>query len=148
MRAYLLGLVFIGGCHAASPDAALSPDLISPKDPRFAVYELSNSAGDRTFKSTDGTILGSFLASDARYCRYARFDADSQMILACREPQGWKIEAMDAFPIGKNGPTSFGGTVMPALVDALKVLNPEAEFLDEQAVVEAAANDWQQPGAD
>ncbi len=95
-------------------------DIIVPADPRFNVFELSNSAGDRTFASPVGTVLLSFISKDRRYCRSARFPADKSVVLACREEGGWKVEAIS---------------------DLMASVEP----LDEFEVIEAASKGWRNP---
>ena len=84
-------MVFVTGIlvlNAAKANTAESAELILPTDPRFSVFELSNSAGDGTFASPLGTVVVSLLAEDGRYCRAARFPGESRQLL----PENGRIE--------------------------------------------------------
>ena len=117
----LVASVFTSGpakAEAGDPDA-----LILPTDPRFNVFELSNSAGDRTYSSPVGTVVLSFASKDSRYCRMARFPSDRNFVLACREERGWKIEATSSLtPSEATNPTTFGGGNMQEVGNAIEAL--------------------------
>ena len=132
--------------NAAYGDAATSGDLIVREDPRFEVFELTNSAGDGSFVRPDGTVLLSFASKDSRYCRVARFVAQSTMVLACREESGWRIEAASALaPQEAANPTAVGGGGSQEIGSAVERLRAGADFLDELGIVEAAAKGWRHP---
>ncbi len=120
-------------------------DLIRPGDPRFDVFEFSNSAGDGSFASPLGTVLVSILAKDSRYCRSARFPGDAVFIVACREEDGWQIESTSRLsPDEAANPTAFGG--MSAQPDkAAAALYDGAYVLNEREIIEAARNGWRGP---
>ncbi len=140
MAITLLSVAF--GCSAATPVTNDESDAIIPGDPRFNVFELSNSAGDSTFASPEGTVYLSFATKDSRYCRAARFDKDRTAILACRNEHGWKIEATSPFQPNGKGNTLSVGAVTPAINDAVSRLNPKLQFLHEREIIEAAKKDW------
>lgn len=130
------------GCAAPKPDITGKKDVIVEGDPRFNVFELSNSAGDGTFASLEGTVYLSFATGEPRYCRAARFPADNTAVLACRIDSGWQIEATSELaPSSKRGTLNSGG-VAQAINDAVFALNPRSEFLDEREIVEAANKGW------
>ncbi len=134
------------GCTVSSADTGGSTDLILPTDPRFNVFELSNSAGDHTYASPHGTVLLSFATKDLRYCRVARIPADNAVVLACRNEHGWKIEATDSLAPGEaQNPTAFGGGYMRNVNAAVEALRATADFLDERGRIEAAAKGWRNP---
>jgi len=132
----------ICGCGATKPETTDRKEIIIAGDPRFDVFELSNSAGDGTFASFEGTVYLSFSTGDSRYCRAARFHTESTAILACRNERGWEIEATSELAPGSRGGALNGGIVTPAVNDAIFTLNPKAEFLDEREVIEAASKGW------
>ena len=107
------------------------------------MFELSNSAGDGTFASSHGTVLLSFLARDSRYCRSARFSADYTVVLACRNEDGWEIEATSRLAPGESTTaTVFGGGDMSEIADAIQALKSSADLLDDQEILEAASKGW------
>jgi hypothetical protein len=137
------GLVACSACSAAP---AGSTDLILPSDPRFAVFELSNSAGDGTFASAHGTVLLTFASKDSRYCRAARIPSDYEVVLACREERGWKIEATSKIaPAEASNPTVFGGSPMQEVGAAVEDLRAGVDFLHGQEIIAAAASGWRDP---
>ena len=139
-------VVSLLGCDTARAETAGSADLILPADPRFNVFELSNSAGDRTYASPHGTVLLSFATKDLRYCRAARLPADRAIVLACREEAGWRIEAISNLsPEEATNPTSFAGGTMHEFGEAVETLRASADFLDEAEIMEAAAKGWRHP---
>lgn len=128
--------------RADAPDEA---DLILPSDPRFDVFELSNSAGGHTFASPHGTVLVSFVSDDQRYCRSARIPANRAIVLACREEEGWKIEASSRISVGEaTNPMAFGGG-MQQVGKAIVAMMASAEPLGELEVIEAARKGWRNP---
>jgi len=132
----------ICGCGATNPGTTEVKEIISASDPRFNVFELSNSAGDGTFASSEGTVYLSFSTGDSRYCRAAQFYTDGAAIMACRSERGWEIQATSELaPSRKSGALSVG-MVTPAVNDAVFALNPKAEFLNEREVMEAARKGW------
>lgn len=138
-RAVLAALTFstlIAACSAPESGAVNATDTIVPDDPRYDVFQRSNSAGDGSFASARGTVYLSFKANDARYCRAARFHGDQTAILACRDKQGWQIEAVSETGTSNNGVTQ-------AVNDAVFRLNPKGELLNEREIVEASRRDWQ-----
>lgn len=140
--AVVLAAIFVSS-NAASAEAADSDGLISPTDPRFNVFELSNSAGDGTYASSVGTVVLSFLAEDSRYCRAARFPSDNRFVLACRDERGWKIEAENALaPAEASNPTAFGGGSSFDMTHAIVAMMARADPLDEREIIEAAAQGW------
>ena len=132
----------ISGCGATKPETTDGKAIIIASDPRFDVFELSNSAGDGTFASSEGTVYLSFSTGDSRYCRAARFHTESTAILACRSERGWEIEAISELAPNSKGDALNGGIVTPAVNEAISALNPNAEFLDEREVIEAASKGW------
>jgi len=134
------------GGNLAHADDADSSEIILPADPRFNVFELSNSAGGHTFASPTGTVLLSFVSKDQRYCRSARFPAGKTVVLACREERGWKIEATSNLSQSQaTSPTNFGGGYMQEVGDAVEALMASVEPLDEFEIIEAAAKGWRDP---
>lgn len=132
----------------ASAETAGSADMILPTDPRFEVFELSNSAGGGTFASPQGKVLMSFISKDARYCRAARLSSDYSFVLACRDERGWKIEASSQLARGRSTVTRvFGGGDMRAVSDAIEALRAGPDFLDDREVIEAASKGWRNPVA-
>ncbi len=130
---------------APKADANGRKEVISAGDPRFMVFELSNSAGDATYATADGTVLLSFLARDARYCRAARFASDYTVVLACRSEGGWEIEASSRLAPGEStNTTAFGGGDMKNVTDAVQALKGSADLLDETEIMEAAGKGWRQ----
>lgn len=128
---------------AAKTDAAGAPELIIAGDPRFNVFELSNSAGDGTFSSSHGTVLLSFLAKDSRYCRAARFSSDYTVVLACRDEYGWAIEATSRLAPGEStSVTNFGGGDTREFADAIQALKSNGDLLDEREIIDAASKGW------
>jgi len=118
-------------------------ELIIEGDPRFNVFELSNSAGDGTFASPLGTVLLTYLAEDSRYCRAARFSSDYSVVLACRNERGWEIEGTSRLAPGvSTAATAFGGGDMPEVADAIRALKSSADLLDEREIKEAARKGW------
>jgi hypothetical protein len=121
-------------------------DVILAADPRFDLFELSNSAGDHTFASPVGTVLLTFVSKDRRYCRVARLPSDKTVLLACREERGWKVEARsDISRAEATSPTAFGGGPWPEVGDAVVALMASLEPLDEIEIIEAAAKGWRDP---
>lgn len=147
LRLLALALVTnLVGCNAATADIANPVDVIVPTDPRFNVFELSNSAGDRTYAASNGTVLLSFATKDLRYCRAARMTSDNTVVLACREERGWKIEATSNLTQGEStNATVFGGGNMQEINDAVQALRANAELLSELGIIEAAAKGWRDP---
>lgn len=138
-------LVIALGCSAVTADSA---ELIRPTDPRFPVFEFSNSNGDRTFASSLGTVLVSLLAEDSRYCRSARFPADAVVILACREEDGWRIESTSSLsPSEAAYPTAFGDGTHVQPDSAAVALYAGAYVLNEREIIEAARHGWRGPVA-
>ena len=134
------------GCNAAIADTGDSGGTILPTDPRFDVFELSNSAGGHTYSSSVGTVLLSFVSKDQRYCRTARFPADQYLLLACREAEGWKIEATSNLSQAEAAyPTNFGGGNMQKVGDAVQSMMASVKPLDEFEIIEAAARGWRNP---
>jgi len=128
---------------ATKTDAAGTKEVIIPGEPRFSVFELSNSAGDGTFASPDGTVLLSFLARDSRYCRAARFSSDHTVVLACRNEQGWEIEATSRLAPGEStNATAFGGGDIKEVAKAIQTLKASADLLGEREIIEAASKGW------
>ncbi len=139
-------LIMIASGVGTRADTGGSGDTILPTDPRFDVLELSNSAGGHTYASPVGTVLLSFVSKDQRYCRSARFPADKNVLLACREADGWKIEASsDLSPTEANYPTNFGGDSMQEVGEAVQAMMASTEPLDELEIIEAAARGWRNP---
>ena len=129
--------------RAVAAGANGAKKVIIPGDPRFDVFELSNSAGDGTFASTHGTVLLSFLAKDSRYCRSARFSSDYTVVLACRNEDGWEIEATSRLAPGEStNMSAFGGGDMTEVTSAIQTLKSSADFLDQREIVEAASKGW------
>ena len=136
-------IVSLLGCDLARADADA---IILPTDPRFNVFELSNSAGDSTFSGPLGVVVLSFASKDRRYCRAARFPADQTFVLACREELGWKIEATSNLAADEaRNPTNFGGGPMREVGEAVEALRAGVDFLDEREIIEAAARGWRDP---
>ena len=77
-------LAAIVGCAAPESETTDDDDIIVDGDRLFKVFELTNSAGDGTFSSSEGTVYLSFVTRDSRYCRAARIHKDSTAVLACR----------------------------------------------------------------
>lgn len=124
-------------------NVARAKELILAGDPRFDVFELTNSAGDGTFASSPGTVLLSFLARDSRYCRAARFSSNYALVLACRNDDGWQIEATSSVAPGEStAMTVFGGGDMTAVSEAIQALQSIADLLDEREIIEAAKKGW------
>ena len=133
-------------CSAARANSGDADDTILPTDPRFNVFELSNSAGGHTYASPAGTVLLSFVSKDQRYCRTARFPADQTVLLACRGELGWKIEATSKLSHAESAyPTNFGGGHMQEVGEAAQRLMASVEPLDEFEIIEAAARGWRNP---
>ena len=131
------------GHLVAKTDTNGTKEVITAGDPRFSVFELSNSAGDGTFASPNGTVLLSFLAKDSRYCRSARFSSDYTVVLACRNEHGWEIEATSSFAPGDSTvATVFGGGDMKEVAAAIQALQPGADLLNEREIIEAARKGW------
>ena len=131
------------GKDETNTDATNAQQVILAGDPRFDVFELTNSAGDGTFASSEGTMLLSFLARDSRYCRAARFSSNYTVVLACRNDDGWQIEATSRLAPGKStAMTVFGGGDMTAVTDAIQALQSTADLLDEREIIEAAKRGW------
>jgi hypothetical protein len=144
----LLSLVLaIGGYGATVAAAAETAETILPSDPRFDVFELSNSTGDGMHASSTGTILLSFASKDSRYCRAARFPADKEVVLACREEGGWKIEAISSLaPVEATHPTNFGGSSnIQEVGDAVEALRAGPDLLGHLEVIVAASRGWRNP---
>lgn len=130
----------------AQADSGDEYETILPADPRFDVFELSNSAGGQSFSSPVGTVLLSFASKDQRYCRTARFPADRSVVLACREEQGWRIEATSSLSAAESrNPTTFGGGYTQEVGDAVQSMMASPEPLDEFEIIEAAARGWRSP---
>ncbi len=130
---------------AASSTTTGSKKLIVAGDPRFDIFELSNSAGDGTFASRHGTVVLSFLARDSRYCRAARFSLDNTFVLACRNDSGWQVEAVSSLAAGESiNLTVFGGVGMNDVQGAIQDLKSGSDLLDEQEIIEAASKGWRQ----
>ena len=139
-------LPFLLVCSTARAETSESTVIVLPGEPRFEVFELANSAGGHTFASPVGTVLLSFVSKDRRYCRVARFAADSTVVLACREETGWKIEAQsDLAPVEATNPTSFGGGRTQEVNEAVAALMASVEPLDEREIMQAAAKGWRNP---
>ncbi len=139
-------IAFLLGCSAVRADTAASADIILPTDPRFAVFELSNSAGGGTYPSSVGTVLLTFVSKDQRYCRSARIPADRNVVLACRGEGGWKIEATsDISQSEANYPTTFGGGYMQEISGAIGDLMASLEPMGELEIIEAASKGWRDP---
>ena len=133
-------------CGAALADTSSPAELILPTDPRFNVFELSNSAGGHTYASSVGTVLLSFISKDQRYCRTARFPADQNVLLACREEGGWKIEATSNLSRAQaNFPTATGGGNMQEVGERAQALMASIRPLDELEVIAAASKGWLDP---
>ncbi len=133
-------------CCACNASLADTAELILPGDPRFNVFELTNSAGDGTFPSPGATVVLSFLSEDQRYCRMARFAAEATFVLACRNERGWQIEATSSVSRSEaNYPTTLGGGPMPEIAAALEVMHTRRYPLDHREIIDAANNDWQAP---
>lgn len=126
----------IAACSTSETAVVDAAATILPNDPRFNVFQLSNSAGDGSFANSKGYVYLSFATSDARYCRAARFPADRAAILACRNHKGWQIEATSALEQRRDNVTR-------EVNEAVLRLNPRATFLNEREVVDAAKRDWQ-----
>lgn len=140
----LLPILLISG--AARAETIRAGDVILSADPRFDVFELSNSAGGHTFASSVGTVLLSFVSKDRRYCRVARFPADNAVLLACREESGWKVEAESSLaPAEASNPTAFGGGHWQEVNDTVATLMASVEPLDELEIIEAASRGWRDP---
>lgn len=131
------------GSDAAHPATPAASRLITADDPRFALFELSNSEGPGSFASDHGTILLSFLADDGRYCRNAALTSPPAAVLACRVEDGWEIVASGRLaPVESTTTRVLGGGDMSAVSNAIRTLNPAEELLDERQVVEAARRGW------
>ena len=138
--------LMVAGFGAARADNGEPGEIILPADPRFDVLELSNSAGGGTFSSPHGTVLLSFVSTDQRYCRSARFPADKTVVLACREERGWAIEATSKLSQrDASYPTNFGGGYMKEVSEASAALMASIEPMDESEVIDAAAKGWRNP---
>jgi len=139
-------LTSLFGGNAASADTGEPEDLILPADPRFNIFELSNSAGGGTFASPARTVVLSFVSKDSRYCRAARFASDYTFVLACRDERGWKIEASSSLAAGESTTTRmFGGGDTRQVADTIEALRAGPDFLDEFEVIEAAGKGWRDP---
>lgn len=131
------------GLGAVIADERESADLIASTDPRFDVFELSNSEGDGTYASQLGTVFLSFVSKDQRYCRAARFSSDQTAILACRDDDGWKTEARSTLSGAEaSTPTSTGGAGMREIGNAIQALMAGTAPLNEQEIIDAAAKGW------
>ena len=131
------------GEGVTNTNAANAQAVIRAGDPRFDVFELANSAGDGTFASPHGTVLLSFLARDSRYCRAARFSSDYTVVLACRNDDGWQIQATSSLAPGESTTTTvFGGGDMTAVTEAIRALQSTADLLDEREMIDAANRGW------
>lgn len=141
-----LGLaVCIAAGHAAARSADPG-DVIASEDPRFAVFERANSAGGGTYASPVGTVLMSFVSKDRRYCRTARFSADRNVLLACREDRGWKIEATSELSqTDATTPTSVGGSPLQEVGEAIEALMASIEPMSSREVIAAASSGWRDP---
>ncbi len=127
-------------------DTGESADIIPSTDPRFNVFELSNAVGGGTYANPVGTVLLSFISKDVRYCRTARLPADRTVVLACREEQGWKIEATSDISQAEAAyTTNFGGGYMQEVGDAVQTLMASIEPMDEFEIIEAASKGWLDP---
>ena len=139
-------IAFLLICSAARADTSTSADSILPTDPRFAIFELSNSAGGGTYASPVGTVLLTFVSKDLRYCRSARFPANRNVVLACREERGWKVEATSVISQSQASyPTNFGGGYMEEVSEAIVNLMASPEPMGELEVIEAASKGWRNP---
>lgn len=143
VTALLLGLVV---CGPALADTVTPAEIIRSDDPRFAVFELSNAAGDGMPASPRGTVLFSFRADDGRYCRAARFPTGEAVLLACRGEHGWRVEATSSLAPGDaiNATVAYGGN-MQGVNEAVQRLNPDASLLDQLEIIDAAASGWRGP---
>ena len=128
---------------AATTVGTGSKEVITAGDPRFDVFEFSNSAGDSTFASPNGTVLLSFRARDSRYCRSARFSSDYTVVLACRNEDGWAIEAASKLARGESTNMAvFGGGDMTEVTGAIEALKGSADLMGEREIIEAASKGW------
>lgn len=91
----------------------------------------------------------SFIAQDGRACREARVQAggEASVIVACREPGGWRIElfAGAARPLGE-GPSLASGSSDSHADAALDRLGAGAPLTETQEMCAIAA-DWRELGA-
>ena len=144
LSAAVILILCVGSAARVGADDQAS--IILPADPRFNVFELSNSAGGGTYASATGTVLLSFISKDQRYCRSARFPTDKTVVLACREEGGWKVEAASKLPAGRStAATNFGGGSTREVTDAVQALMASVEPLDEFEIIEAASKGWLDP---
>ena len=113
------------------------PDVFVAGDPRFDVFEYLHA-------SPDATVILSFASNDNRYCRAARFHADSSFVLACRNEQGWQVEAVSRFSADNAG-MQLATPATPEVGETIEALNPQRVLLNEQEIIEAAAKGWRHP---
>lgn len=140
-------VVSVTGFSSVRVDALETDGLIVLGDPRFNVFELTNSAGDGTFATPYGTVILTFASNDARYCRVARFPTDKKVVLACREEQGWKVVAEDDLSQSEStNPTAVGGgAYMRDVGKSVASLNPGPDFLNGAEIIRAASKGWRNP---
>ena len=112
-------------------DTVDADEIILPTELRFSVFELSSWVGNGTFAGPVGTVLLSFVSRDQRYCRSARLSADRNVVLACREEAGWRIEA--------------ASSDMREVSEAVEALRAGVNFLDGHEINEATAKNWLNP---
>ena len=133
-------------CGAGMANGTEQVEIILSEDPRFKVFELSNAAGGGTYRSDVGVVVWSFVSKDARYCRGARFSADYTMVLACRDENGWRIEAKSSMAPGMStATTAFGGGDMNEFGNVMLALQATPDMLDEFEVIDAAGRGWRNP---
>ena len=70
--------------------------------------------------------------------------ADDSFVLACRNDEGWQVEAVSQFSADSAG-MQFATPVSHEVGEAMEALNPKRELLDEQEIIEAAAKGWRRP---
>jgi len=125
----------LGGAIAASLAAVLLPIPHGAQGPQDAVsVALHTTASGTAVKLADGRILTPVLtqrAADGRWCREYRIDATEA--LACRDGQGWKVEAEGAAPT-----TAPAGEIVLAGGGGPSPLDPTHARLGTGDPVEAA----------
>lgn len=88
----------------------------------------------------------SFRSKEGTYCRVfaSTVQADTVTGLACRDAEGWRVDAMQSVAQGANQSADYrqAGSSMPSVIMALAESRMEGDALDADAEASARANGW------
>jgi hypothetical protein len=107
---------------------------------------LSNQPGGALEQGSPVVIGLSYEARSGQYCRtFALQETQPLAGVACRDPQGWRIQALAPSESSGTGNYRLADSTLPSIILQLVEQEIEGEPLDADAEARAQARDWRAP---